>query len=127
MAVEATSRFFDDLRKDLGNEKFDRLFIINPTREQIVTAEKDIRERKQFSFVSSTLSIGLSTSDLSFQRTMKQRLETIMSWLFDVIPTDQPTNIIKDAEITKDNVNIHSGSIISRALKRTHQKRFRHF
>lgn len=125
MAVEATERFFEDLRKDLGNEQYDRLFSINPTREQLIIAEQEIRERKQFHFLSSTLSIGLSSSDLSFQRTMKQRLEMVMSWLFDITgSSDQPTLDIKGVEITTDNANIHSGSMIVRTLKRrTHKKR----
>ncbi|CAF3644592.1 unnamed protein product, partial [Rotaria sp. Silwood2] len=33
-AVEATERFFNDLRKDFGDTNFDRLFAINPTEVQ---------------------------------------------------------------------------------------------
>ncbi|CAF4693031.1 unnamed protein product, partial [Rotaria magnacalcarata] len=30
LAIEATQRFFNDLRKDIGNPIFERLFSINP-------------------------------------------------------------------------------------------------
>jgi hypothetical protein len=125
MAIDATERFFEDLRNDIGNNKFDRLFSINPTHQQLDNATKDIASQKRFHFLSSTLSIGLSTSDLSFQEALKQRLENILSMLSNGKHNDVPTLDISDMGITIDDANIHSNSLFNEKSKRQ-QKRHRY-
>lgn len=62
MAVLATERFFNDLRKDLGDENFDRLFAIHPTSQELNAAPQGIAQLRKFRFFTSTLSSGISMS-----------------------------------------------------------------
>ena len=133
-AVDATERFFNDLRRDIGNEQFDRLFAIHPTETQLEQAADSIRTREKFHFLSSTMSIGLSTSDLNFQKTVKQRLEQILAIVFSWTNSDAPTFDLSDKGVDKSDVNIHSGSLIidksissgKRTLRKFLLRSFRH-
>jgi hypothetical protein len=123
LAVEATERFFNDLRKELGDQNFDRLFAINPTEAQMQVASTAIAERKQFHFLTSTLSIGLSSGDLSFQKTVKQRVQKILSILFGIKDSDAPTYDLSDNGVDKSDVNIHSGSLLLDSSKTIKKRR----
>ncbi|CAF0980673.1 unnamed protein product, partial [Rotaria sordida] len=59
-AVIATERFFDDLRRDLGNDKFDHLFAIHPTAEELHAASKAIAHMRKWQFFSPAISSGLT-------------------------------------------------------------------
>ena len=59
MAVLATERYFNDLRKDLGDENFDRLFAIHPTVEELNAASKGIAHMRKFRFFTSSISSGI--------------------------------------------------------------------
>ncbi len=124
LAIEATERFFNDLRKDLGDTNFDRLFAINPTKEQIQVASIAIANREQFHFLTSTLSIGLSTSDLNFQKTVKQRAQEILSILLGLKDSDTPTYELSDNGVDKSDVNIHASSLIIDSSKTIKKRRF---
>lgn len=62
MAVLATERFFNDLRKDLGDENFDRLFAIHPTQEELDAAPKGIAHLRKFRFFTTAVSSGIHMS-----------------------------------------------------------------
>ncbi|CAF1359667.1 unnamed protein product [Adineta ricciae] len=129
LAIDATERFFNDLRKDIGDDNFDRLFAINPTDEQLEKAKKSLAEREQFHFLTSTLSIGLSTSDLNFEKTVKQRLQEILSILFNIKDPTLPTYDLSDYGVDKTDGNIHSGSLLidgSKKVKRRYMTRHNH-
>ncbi len=59
MAVLATERFFNDLRKDLGDEDFDRLFAMHPTAYELNLASQGIAQLRKFRFFTSSLSSGI--------------------------------------------------------------------
>ncbi|UJR24642.1 hypothetical protein I4U23_006016 [Adineta vaga] len=129
LAIDATERFFNDLRKEIGDSNFDRLFAINPTQEQIEKAQQSLAERKRFHFLTSALSIGLSTSDLNFEKTVKQRLQEIISILFNIKDLTVPTYDLSDHGVEKSDVNIHSGSLLidgSKSIKRRRINRRRY-
>jgi hypothetical protein len=123
LAIEATQRCFNDLRKDLGDSNFDRLFGINPTKEQIQAATIAMAARQRFHFLTSTLSIGLSSSDLNFEKTVKQRIQQILSILFDLNDSNAPTYDLSDNGVDKTDVNIHSGSLLIDDFKTVKRRR----
>ncbi|CAF3583032.1 unnamed protein product [Rotaria sp. Silwood1] len=129
-AIEATERFFNDLRKDLGDRNFDRLFAINPTEEQIKKATIAIENREKFHFFTSILSIGLSTRDINFDKAIKQRIQEIISILFNIKDDTAPTYDLSDIGIDKSNVNIHAAPLLidnSKTIKtrRIGQRRYK--
>ena len=124
LAIQATEQFFNDLRKDLGNANFDRLFAINPTQTQIDAATIALATRQKFHFLTSTLSIGLSTSDLNFEKTLKERIQEILSILFGLDDPDAPTYDLSDIGVEKSDVNIHSASLILDGSKHIKKRRW---
>jgi hypothetical protein len=62
MAVLATERYFNDLRKDLGDENFDRLFAIHPKMDELNAASKAMAHMRKFRFFTPSLSSGISMS-----------------------------------------------------------------
>lgn len=62
MAVLATERFFNDLRKELGDDNFDRLFAIHPSQDELDAAPKGIAQLRKFRFFTTTLSSGIHMS-----------------------------------------------------------------
>ena len=129
LAIDATERFFNDLRKDINDTNFDRLFAINPTQDQIKKASVAIANREQFYFLTSTLSIGLSSSDLNFEKTLKQRIQTILATLFGFKDSDVPTYDLTDKGVDKTDINIHSSSLLldnSKTVKKRRLGRFRY-
>ena len=71
MAILATERFFNDLRKELGNENFDRLFAIHPTDDDLKSVSKTIEHLRTFRFFTPTVSSGLDLGSHLF-RNLKQ-------------------------------------------------------
>ncbi|CAF4656828.1 unnamed protein product [Rotaria magnacalcarata] len=85
LAVIATEQFLNDLRRDLGNNDFDRLFAIHPTVEELHAASKAIAHMRKWQFFSSSVSSGLSlTARLmkNFRKSVKERLKKIKWKLF---------------------------------------------
>ncbi|CAF4371897.1 unnamed protein product, partial [Adineta steineri] len=83
-----------------------------------------IANRQQFQFLTSTLSIGLSTSDLNFEKTIKQRIQEILSILFDLKDSNVPTYDLSENGVEKTDTNIHSGSLLIDGLKTLKKRRF---
>ncbi len=85
MAVLATERFFNDLRKDLGDENFDRLFAIHPTMDELNAASKAMAQMRKFRFFTSSLSSGIHMSQRlinNIKQTAKKRFSKIKAVLF---------------------------------------------
>lgn len=85
MAVLATERFFNDLRRDLGDENFDRLFAIHPTIEELNAAPKGIAQLRKFRFFTSALSSGIHMSKRlinNIKELAKKRLSKLKWILF---------------------------------------------
>lgn len=124
LGIDATERFFNDLRKDIGDANFDRLFAINPTKTQIEEAAISLENNEKFHFLSATLSIGLSSGDVNFQKTVKQRLQEILSILFGIKDPNAPTYNLSELGVKKTSVNVHSGSLLIDSSKTVKGKIF---
>jgi hypothetical protein len=70
MAIKATEVFFNQLRSEIGNKNFDRLFAIHPTSKQCQIASSAVAEGERYRFFSPYLSASLK-SDRSLLRTIK--------------------------------------------------------
>ena len=96
MAVLATERFFNDLRKDLGDEDFDRLFAIHPTMEELSGASQAIAQMRQFRFFTPSISSGIHMSSrlISNVRSIaRKRLNKIRWALFPNSKNLKPEDI----------------------------------
>ena len=85
MAVLATERFFNDLRKDLGDENFDRLFAIHPTMDELNAASQAMAQMRKFRFFSSSLSSGIHMTQRlinNIKQAAKKRWKKLKSALF---------------------------------------------
>jgi hypothetical protein len=94
LAVLATERFLNDLRKDLGDENFDRFFAIHPTVEDFKSVSKAIVEMRKFRFFTSSISSGLNIGSHllnNIKQTARNRWNKIKWSLFhksDEIPIE---------------------------------------
>ena len=86
MAVLATERFLNDLRKELGDQNFDRLFAIHPTVEDLDSVSTATAQMREFHFftpsISSGLSIGASLIH-NIKHVARERWNAIKMLLFD--------------------------------------------
>ena len=60
MAVLATERYFNDLRKDLGDANFDRLFALHPTTDELNAGSKAVARLRKFRFFTPSISSGIN-------------------------------------------------------------------
>jgi hypothetical protein len=85
MAVLATERYFNDLRKDLGDKNFDRLFAIHPTADELKAASKAMAHMRKFRFFTSSISSGVSMGERlinNIKQEAKKRFNKIKLALF---------------------------------------------
>lgn len=87
-------------------------------------AAADIAERKEFHFLTSTLSIGLSSGDVNFQKIVRERLQKIMNILFGAHDSNTPTYDLSDLGFDENDNNIHSGSLVLDQSKRMRKRTF---
>ena len=66
----------------------------------------------------SSLSIGLTTGDRKFEKTIKQRLQTLLAALFSSKDADTPTYDLSDQGVDSTKGNIHSVSLLADRPKR---------
>ncbi|CAF0810147.1 unnamed protein product [Adineta ricciae] len=85
MAVLATERYFNDLRKDLGDDDFDRLFALHPTENEMNAASKAVARMRKFRFFTSSISSGISMGKRlvnNIRQMAKKRLNKLRWALF---------------------------------------------
>jgi len=75
LAILATERFFNDLRKELGDENFDRLFAIHPTSDDLNNVPKAIEHLRTFQFFTPSISSGLNIGSHLFKNVKKSAKE----------------------------------------------------
>ncbi|CAF4915776.1 unnamed protein product [Rotaria sp. Silwood1] len=103
LAVRATEQFFNNLRKDIGDKNFNRLFMITPTQVQSQAASNAVKSGHRFRFFTSSLSVS-TTQDNSLLTNLtnwiKKRINMIKAilsgWFSRHKNSDVPTYDIKD-------------------------------
>ncbi|CAF3859616.1 unnamed protein product, partial [Rotaria sp. Silwood1] len=132
LAVKATEQFFNNLRKDIGNKNFERLFIINPTKAQHQNASNAVENGKKFRFFTPSHSVSLKQDD-SLLKDLKnwitKRVNIIKSILSGVFSgqknLDIPTYDLSDRGVNvKDVNNIRAAPYILENGKVGRKKRF---
>ncbi|CAF3700774.1 unnamed protein product [Rotaria sp. Silwood1] len=111
LAVKATEQYLNDLRRDIGDKNFDRLFIINPTEVQCQIASNSMSQGKRFRFLRPNLSVHLKDDDrwwIKFKRFFKKFFKLNESiWTGDFFTEEtinQPTYDLSDQGVNVKDV-----------------------
>ncbi|CAF2510845.1 unnamed protein product [Rotaria sp. Silwood2] len=97
LTLLATKRFFNDLRKHLGDDNFDRLFPIHPTLEHVNDVLKALAQMREFQFIISSISSGFYMGTNSFIN-IKQTVNEHWNKIKWILPDD--SNEILNDDIT---------------------------
>jgi hypothetical protein len=82
-----------------------------------------IKEQQQFHFLTSTLSIGLSSGDINFTQTLKERIQELLAMLFGFQDSNAPTYDLSDKGVEKTDINIHSAPLLIDGIKTVKRRR----
>ncbi|CAF3261285.1 unnamed protein product [Rotaria sp. Silwood2] len=112
LAIKATEQFLNDLRRDIGDENFDRFFIINPTEAQCQIASDSMSQGKRFRFFRGNLSAHLKDDDRwwtklkrSFTNFFRLNKSIWTSDFFKEETINQPTFDLSDQGVNVKDVN----------------------
>lgn len=112
LAVKATERFLNDIRRDVGDENFNRLLAIHPTDDQRQLALDALTQGKRFRFFAPHLATSLTTDGpiLTRLKNLIYRFFRIIKWaftgtLFGDDPINQPTYDLTDKGVDIKDVN----------------------
>ncbi len=124
--MNATERFFNDLRGDIGDDNFDRLFSINPLHAQIQAASNALNNGKRFRFFTPVLSASVKKSDKRFtdlKNWITKRINMVKS-LFSS-KKDVPTYDLSDLGLdVKDQDNFRAAPYFIGSVSIGRKKRF---
>ncbi|CAF3416769.1 unnamed protein product [Rotaria socialis] len=112
LAVKATEQFVNDLRRDIGDHNFDRLFVINPSGEECHFASASVSQGKRFRLFTPNLSAHVKDNcrfwtklKISFNKFVRTIKSMWTSALFGVEDINKPTYDFSDKEVDVTNVN----------------------
>ena len=80
MAVKATENFLNQLREEIGNENFDRLFAIHPTGVECQVASSAVADGQRYRFFTPSLSASLKKDEGLWMR-MKNFWRKVTSYV----------------------------------------------
>ena len=109
LAIKATEQFLNGLRHDVGDNNFDRLFLIHPTQALAKQVENAVNKGQRFRFFTPTLSASLeenaNTLFTSLKNWISKRVNTIKSWLLNLFSSkkDIPTYKLSDLGVNIDD------------------------
>lgn len=120
LAIRATERFFNDIRRDVGDENFDRLLTIHPNAIQRQLASDSIAQGIRFRFFASNLATCVEDdgSILTKFKNFFKKIYRLTKWiLFGTIfgqdHINKPTYDLTDLGINvKDTNNSRAGPYI---------------
>lgn len=125
-AENATERFFNDLRRDIGDNNFDRLFSINPLQAEAQAALNALNNGQRFRFFTPALSASVKKSDKLFmdlKNWITKRVKMFKS-LFSS-KKDLPTYDLSDLDLdVKDQDNFRVAPYIIGGVSIGRKKRF---
>ncbi|CAF1058645.1 unnamed protein product [Rotaria sordida] len=112
LATKATEQILNDIRKDVGDNNFDRLFAINPTQAQCQAASDAVNNGKKFRFLTLFLSVSVNESDtllMDLKNWITKRVNMIKSILSILFSGQKdlsiPTFDLSDLDINVKDVN----------------------
>lgn len=112
VAIKATERFLNDIRRDVGDENFDRLLAIHPSANQRQFALDALIHGKRFRFLVPQLATSLTEGGpiLTRLRNLFKKLYRLIKWVFTGVlfgedPINQPTYDLSDKGVNVKDVN----------------------
>ncbi|CAF3834201.1 unnamed protein product, partial [Rotaria sordida] len=132
LAIKATEQFFNNLRKDVGNKNFDRLFAINPTQAQHRDASNAVKNGTRFRVFTSFHSCSLKQDDsllTDLKNWITKRIKMMKSILNDLFSDKKnlslPTYNLSDLNVNvKDVNNVRAAPYLIEHGKIGRKKRF---
>ncbi|CAF1238469.1 unnamed protein product [Rotaria sordida] len=132
LAIKATEQFFNNLRKDVGNKNFDRLFAINPTQAQHRDASNAVQNGTRFRVFTSFHSCSLKQDDsllTDLKNWITKRIKMMKSILNDLFSDKKnlslPTYNLSDLNVNvKDVNNVRAAPYLIEHSKIGRKKRF---
>ncbi len=118
LAVKATGQFLNDLRRDIGDHNFDRLFLINPTEEHSQAASKAVANGKRFRFFTPFVSTTPKETDSlisNLKNWISKRINMIKLRLTSIFSSKKniPTYDLSDLGVNvKDPNNFRAGPYV---------------
>ena len=132
LAVQATEEFLNNLRADIGNENFDRVFLIHPSKELCRAKQNSVANGERFRFFTQSLSASLKEDTrlwTKLKSCLKKRLHKIVTILKSVFgrtdTLDEPTYDLSDKAVNvKDVNNVRAGPYVLASETNRRKKRF---
>jgi hypothetical protein len=118
LAVRVTEQFLNDLRSDVGDNNFDRLFSINPSQALGQAASNAVAKGQRFRFFTPLLSASLKKTDsliMDIKNAVKNCLNGIKSILTSFFSSKKnvPTYDLSDLKVNvTDADNFHAAPYI---------------
>lgn len=112
VAIKATERFLNDIRRDIGDENFDRLLAIHPSDDQRQFALDALTQGKRFRFLVPQLAASLTeggpflTRLSNLFKKLYQMIKSVFTGvLFGDDSINQPTYDLTDKGVNVKDVN----------------------
>ena len=129
-AINATEHFFNDLRQEIGNDNFDRLFVINPADAVAQEISNEVAKGKRFRFFTSTLTASLEKSDsflTDLKNSIKSAYDKVKSFFANLLSKTSinvPTYDLSDLMGNiKDASNVHAAPLVMNGKSNRRKKR----
>ncbi|UJR16530.1 hypothetical protein I4U23_003430 [Adineta vaga] len=118
-AINATERFLNDLRQEIGNDNFDRLFIVHPTEAIAQQVSDAVAQGQRFRFFSPYLKASLKKSNsfiTDIKNSVKSAYNKVKSFFSNIFSKNKiniPTYDLSDLVANiKDTNNVRAGPYI---------------
>jgi hypothetical protein len=112
VAIKATERFLNDLRRDVGDRNFDRLFVISASEMERQLAQNAFAKGKRFRFFTPHLSARVQkdarilTKVKQFFRKLFRAIKSIFTGrIVEDDSINQPTYDLSDQGVNVKDVN----------------------
>ena len=118
-AINATEHFFNDLRQEIGNDNFDRLFVINPADVVAQEISNEVAKGKRFRFFTPYITASVKKTDnfiTNLKNTIKcayNKVLSLLSNIFSKTSISVPTYDIGDLGANiKDADNVRAAPFV---------------
>ena len=118
-AINATEHFFNDLRQEIGNDNFDRLFVINPADAVAQEISNEVAKGKRFRFFTPYITASVKKTDnfiTNLKNTIKcayNKVLSLLSNIFSKTSISVPTYDISDLGANiKDADNVRAAPFV---------------
>ena len=130
MAIKATENFLNNLRREIGNDNFDRLFAIHPTGAECQMASSAVADGQRYRFFSPSLAASLKKEETlwvrwkNFWRKVTYFVDTAFSGgLLGNADINQPTYDLTDQGVDVKDVKDYRSAPTNGTITETRRKK----